>query len=269
MANSHEQKTNGGGPAFPCKVKGVTEHKYTVDDPHSLSFGETRTTTTLDDHDHPGMSLRDYFAAHAPAKPQRWFVPVMPDMPQIPEVPEERLEAYYRWIGDGEKNSLLQQAPAWAQELYEKRHAASKAVEGWRREYEKQRYIQWPWAWADHMLAGRDKKNIEAGKTSVRKYRHKHRSESEVIEAFEYVGTFRLPGCDKTGVLFQVPDWVWDALVHGHLKERMSVRTPHGPRWAECRDYIIRDASGALHTCRPEIFHQTFEPVEEPTEKGD
>jgi hypothetical protein len=31
--------------------------------------------------DQGGMTLRDYFIAHAPAEPQPWFAPVMPPKP--------------------------------------------------------------------------------------------------------------------------------------------------------------------------------------------
>lgn len=57
-----EQKINDGGPAFPCKVKVMTEYSYVIDDPKAAAYGETRTTTKLEYRDHPGMTLRDHFA---------------------------------------------------------------------------------------------------------------------------------------------------------------------------------------------------------------
>lgn len=74
-----------------------------------------------------GMSLRDFFIAHAPAEPQPWFEPKVPPRPE------------------GEKpstaSSVLLGLPPSA----------------WEIERAKQRYIQWPAAWADAMLAERER----------------------------------------------------------------------------------------------------------------
>ncbi|MFA5377415.1 MAG: hypothetical protein WC455_16810 [Dehalococcoidia bacterium] len=76
-----------GGPAFP------------------IGSGDMR-----DPH---GMSLRDYFIAHAPAEPQEWFTP------------RDR---------DGD---------------------ASCAIFVGDEDYVKQRFIQWPAAWADEQIKAR------------------------------------------------------------------------------------------------------------------
>jgi len=73
----------------------------------------------------PGMSLRDYFIAHAPAYPQQWFLPEMP--PQPNEIIEDGLCT--------NSNEIL----------------------AYDREYDKQRYIQWPSAWADEQIKARKK----------------------------------------------------------------------------------------------------------------
>ena len=69
------------------------------------------------------MSLRDYFIAHAPAEPQCWFVP---EMPPRPEAITE----------DG-------------------RCVNAKSIDDYDREYNKQRFVQWPAAWADAMIEAR------------------------------------------------------------------------------------------------------------------
>lgn len=69
-----------------------------------------------------GISLRDYFAAHAPQQPWPWFQPVMP-----PESSEP--------VG----------------EFFENLDAISESAQ----EINKQRYIQWPYAFADAMLEAR------------------------------------------------------------------------------------------------------------------
>jgi hypothetical protein len=72
-----------------------------------------------------GMSLRDYFIAHAPAEPQSWFRPVMETSRPVP----------VRVPGKDVLNET--------------------AIAAWDREESKQRYLQWPTAWADAMIAAR------------------------------------------------------------------------------------------------------------------
>jgi hypothetical protein len=78
-----------------------------------------------------GMTLREYFAAHAPKTPQAWFSPVM----ATPR-PEET------WDHEHDKCDYCERLPVnW------------KERNAWSAEREKQRLIQWPWAWADAVLA--------------------------------------------------------------------------------------------------------------------
>lgn len=77
-------------------------------------------------------SLRDYFAAHAPGPPQPWFIPVMET--KRPE-------------------SSGPLSPSGYAPNYEE-------IEAWDAEFRKQRYIQWPYAWADAMLAEREKPGV-------------------------------------------------------------------------------------------------------------
>ncbi len=79
---------------------------------------------------HPGLSLRDYLIAHAPAEPQPWFDPVMPTPRPEP-------------IGNESTTDYLRRPD----------------VRTWDWEQEKQRYIQWPAAWADEQLKLRSKRN--------------------------------------------------------------------------------------------------------------
>jgi hypothetical protein len=79
---------------------------------------------------HGGMTIREYFAAHAPEKPARWFKPEMPPEP--------------------DKNTLT------AAEYEEKDF-------DWRRLLEIRRTAQWPWAWADAVLAAGDIPEPEDG----------------------------------------------------------------------------------------------------------
>ncbi len=78
-----------------------------------------------------GLNLRDYFIAHAPAEPQGWFQPVMDS-----ERPE----------------------PCWGDARPDDDYPInSGAIAAWDREKVRQKYIQWPAAWADAMLEQRRK----------------------------------------------------------------------------------------------------------------
>lgn len=81
--------------------------------------------------DFAGMSLRDYFAAHAPSIPYAWFEPVMGS---------ERPEFEGVRNASGEFESTNQDV-----------------IDAWKLEHYKQQCIQWPYAWADLMVAARVK----------------------------------------------------------------------------------------------------------------
>lgn len=99
-----------------------------------------------------GMTLRDYFMAHAPAEPQKWFNPVMPPCPVVPSprsLPDGALRDALR---DADFTvDISQEAKDW---LLERDLLAAKQSD-WQAEFRKQLYIQWPAAWADAMLEQR------------------------------------------------------------------------------------------------------------------
>jgi len=99
--------SNDGGQAFPVSI-------------HNLHV--------------KGMSLRDYFAAHAPRRAQWWFEPTMPPRP----------ESMY----DHDHPSA---------QCFECCAVNYVEVEAWQTERRRQFLIQWPYAWADVMLAERVK----------------------------------------------------------------------------------------------------------------
>lgn len=117
-------KINTGGYAFPLEY------------PH--------------DERSQGMTLRDYFIAHAPAEPQPWFTP---ETPQKPKSPGKR-PATINLLNRGERVET-DSTKKWE---IENREYLS-AVARWNDEVEKQRYIQWPAAWADAMIAQREVKH--------------------------------------------------------------------------------------------------------------
>lgn len=133
-----ENKINDGGPAFPK--------------PQSSGFrGDAQV----------GMSLRDYFIAHAPAEPQPWFEPVISKKPLLPS-----------WFDEGlstEQRDQVEEAIDYGAKFEDQRvmDFVSRLVESkkrlgeWEKERVKQRYVQWPAAWADAMLKARQKPRVE------------------------------------------------------------------------------------------------------------
>lgn len=76
------------------------------------------------------MDLRTYFAARAPKKPAAWFEPVVPPCPK---------EEYDH---DHAKCEYCEAMPSnW------------QAISEWRGYREEATAVQWPWAWADAVLA--------------------------------------------------------------------------------------------------------------------
>jgi hypothetical protein len=92
-----------------------------------------------------GITIRDYFIAHAPAKPQDWFQPEFSE--PYPEPPEtwtspKRWWQFWRNMDDESADDRL-----W--------WGMTSAVLAWNRARDQQRLLQWPAAWADAMLAAR------------------------------------------------------------------------------------------------------------------
>ena len=107
-----------------------------------------------------GMTLRDYFIAHAPAEPQRWFEPVFEKRPIRPRVPDDLTskEMYELDRYQDEEISFGELKEPRVIEMV----LADEVLDKWERAYEKARCIQWPAAWADEMLKARDIAREEA-----------------------------------------------------------------------------------------------------------
>ena len=107
-------------------------------------------------HPNAGMSLRDYFIAHAPDEPQDWFEPVMPTpRPEDPKFPEEHGASRDHASYVREYASVMKpdeaQTPA-LQKYVEDVQAWRRVAPAWDAKHAKERHLQWPAAWADEML---------------------------------------------------------------------------------------------------------------------
>lgn len=100
---------------------------------------------------HLGLSQRAYFAAHAPATPQDWFEPTMATpRPERPTIPAKDIDVYRRFTNDD--GEPITGAPVWVRDYARLVSDWRLATAKWDREWEKQRLVQWPWAWADAVL---------------------------------------------------------------------------------------------------------------------
>ena len=130
------------------------------------------------------MTVREYFAAHAPVDPQHWFTPFTPPMPKapsdqpafaddFPERAEDRnfiINLCWNWRRDPcydlstyvidpadtpsreHSNALLAHARPFLVDYETAWNDYRHARAAWESNYEKQRLIQWPFAWADAVL---------------------------------------------------------------------------------------------------------------------
>ncbi len=78
----------------------------------------------------------------------------------------------------------------------------------------------------------------------------KYRKKPVVIEAIQFTGNF-----DEI-----------EAFVGGDAEFRdgkLLVATLEGPLWASPEDWIIKGVKGEFYPCKPDIFEQTYEPVDD------
>ena len=112
----------------------------------------------------PGMTLRAYLVAHAPAEPQAWFQPVIetvedPESFALGSWPAKLIEAAVN--NNWPKEQIDEQIDM--RTMDDQSHAdvarrVFEAINALRRRklilegIERERYLQWPLAWADAML---------------------------------------------------------------------------------------------------------------------
>lgn len=137
---------NNGGPAFPMQGP-QSIHSFAAAAIEGISDPDERDAAYMKARAEAvgGMTLRDYFIAHAPAAPQPWFQPKMPPRPDATI-----------WVSDdGERKYQTRRDAEKAEGGY--CHAFNQeAIDKWEDDFDKQRWVQWPAAWADEMLRARE-----------------------------------------------------------------------------------------------------------------
>lgn len=91
-----------------------------------------------------GLTKRELFASMAPDEPQSWFEPVIPPRPQ-----DDWRHSHSEWRFTSHSAAVEHCRNHGGSPV---NHAldAQKAHDA---DINRQRYIQWPWAWADAVLA--------------------------------------------------------------------------------------------------------------------
>jgi len=131
LEGKKNDRKNTGGPAFPQPAV-ISE------------AGDILTSLNFDEG---GMTLRDYFMAHAPTIPQAWFKPTMPtSRPGGKFVSEDGMRSY----------ATAMEADR-AEGFDGFFNASSDAQEEWDRAQNKALFTQWPAAWADEMIKERNR----------------------------------------------------------------------------------------------------------------
>lgn len=94
-----------------------------------------------------------------------------------------------------------------------------------------------------------------------------------IIEAVQFMGNYYLEGINIASISHEVP-WMKDNQIPyqtGTIPEgkwcvsgnRLVIGTKEGNLFASKEDWIIRGIQGEIYPCKPDIFYDTYEGVEE------
>lgn len=110
------------------------------------------------EHQFCGMTLRDYFAAHAPDKIPDWFKgEYAADMPIEPVVPSSWSAAQSAEFSDLKEGMLLAAVSPEVADFYGTWKLAHEQRAAWRDRQRARKYFSWRWHYADMMLKERAK----------------------------------------------------------------------------------------------------------------
>ena len=101
----------------------------------------------------------------------------------------------------------------------------------------------------------------ELRKECVMKYRKK----PVVIEAIEWTGKNLKEIIDFTGQHPSVSHLSWSEYEKLVADKGLKIFTLEGSHMATIGDYIIKGVKGECYPCKPDIFEQTYDPVESVT----
>lgn len=88
------------------------------------------------------------------------------------------------------------------------------------------------------------------------------RKKPVIIECFKWDGDFMFQ--DGT---YYVPEWALKARNEGTLFFRgqgeLFIETLEGDMYVNLGDYVIKGVNSELYPCKPDIFHKTYDIIEE------
>ena len=98
----------------------------------------------------------------------------------------------------------------------------------------------------------------------------KYRKKPIVIEAFQMTKERRQDNSEWPDWLNQAWNKAWPELgavscedyPNSNGKDRLVISTLEGVLYCGWNDYIIQGVKGELYACKPDIFEQTYEPVD-------
>lgn len=93
----------------------------------------------------------------------------------------------------------------------------------------------------------------------------KYRKKPVVVEAFQYDGDLK-----ASNGIYYVPDWAVKAFSEGIMyyddlegePAELFIKTLEGVHHVSVGDFVIKGIKGELYPCKPDIFKETYEPVE-------
>jgi|GEM_PF-6753723 len=113
----------------------------------------------------PPITIRDLLAANAPAVPT-WFEPINPSHPPVPEAEKELSpEDYEFWmkLDHTQRSDARVAASSPAVRVFAERYFIyRRQMRTWQRQLKGAAMIQWPYAYADLVLASRDEIDKQA-----------------------------------------------------------------------------------------------------------
>jgi hypothetical protein len=123
-----------GGPAYPSEIVA----------------GRGPMGEAVKQH-HPGMSLRQYYAAHAPAVPD-WFKynhDERPPSPHLSELTFDQAVQFKMWMSLRPPKEPLDPA---VKDFIERKKSSKEELDEWRDRMREAKFFAWRWHYADMMM---------------------------------------------------------------------------------------------------------------------
>lgn len=91
----------------------------------------------------------------------------------------------------------------------------------------------------------------------------KFRKKPVVIEAVQWTGNNLREVIAFTGIHMSAREWTWQEFEEVVVNKGLKIFTLEGPLKAAVGDWVIKGVKGECYPCKPDVFEQTYEPVED------